>query len=167
MKVLSNGKPAYAGIGSRQTPPQVLRVMDAMGYHLAPRWDLRTGGAQGADMAFEAGAQRAGGWIWTWTADDVCPVRDAWAWERAEAVAPRPLETMAPHVQRLLARNMLVLFGDDGLSPVEWVCCWTPGAACVGGTGHVIRAAGEAGIRVYNLAESRVMRLFRDRVGLP
>lgn len=48
---------SYAGVGSRETPPQVLAVMRSAARVLASRgWILRSGGALGADSAFEAGA---------------------------------------------------------------------------------------------------------------
>ncbi|NYZ25158.1 hypothetical protein HND93_36125, partial [Azospirillum sp. ROY-1-1-2] len=52
----------YAGIGSRETPPAVLEVMAAVGERLAQLgWVLRSGGAVGADQAFERGCDRVGG----------------------------------------------------------------------------------------------------------
>ncbi len=50
---------AFAGIGSRETPELVCRFMTAVGEALAVRgWRLRSGGAPGADTAFEAGYAR-------------------------------------------------------------------------------------------------------------
>ena len=50
----------YAGIGSRETPPQVLEQMRKIGTFLAERhYVLRSGGAKGADTAFELGCDNA------------------------------------------------------------------------------------------------------------
>jgi hypothetical protein len=50
----------YTGIGSRKTPENVLKLMQAIGYRLGSLGiQLRSGGAEGADSAFEAGARRA------------------------------------------------------------------------------------------------------------
>ena len=47
----------YAGIGSRKTPPSILRIMEHWADTLArDGWVLRSGGAPGADSAFERGA---------------------------------------------------------------------------------------------------------------
>ena len=47
---------AYAGIGSRRTPDDVLRLMSRLAAQLYQRsWVLRTGGADGADDAFLSG----------------------------------------------------------------------------------------------------------------
>lgn len=49
---------AYAGIGSRETPPDVLDLMTRAARWLAQRgWTLRSGAAQGADSAFEVGVR--------------------------------------------------------------------------------------------------------------
>ena len=50
---------AYAGIGSRRTPPEVLAAMATLAETLGNAGcALSTGGAHGADQAFEAGALR-------------------------------------------------------------------------------------------------------------
>lgn len=47
----------YTGVGSRQAPPAILTVMTTLAHCLAAKgWVLRSGGADGADTAFEAGA---------------------------------------------------------------------------------------------------------------
>ena len=52
----------YAGIGSRQTPTDVLEEMKSIAYQLAVQnWTLRSGFADGADMAFTEGADAANG----------------------------------------------------------------------------------------------------------
>ena len=43
----------YAGIGSRETPEEVLHVMISLGKALCKQgWGLSSGGAPGADQAF-------------------------------------------------------------------------------------------------------------------
>lgn len=49
----------YAGIGSRKTPKDILKLMEKIGEKLAKNgWILRSGGAIGADTAFENGAKK-------------------------------------------------------------------------------------------------------------
>lgn len=46
----------YAGIGSRETPPEILKLMTRLAGAMEQQgWLLRSGGARGADAAFEAG----------------------------------------------------------------------------------------------------------------
>ena len=51
----------YAGIGSRQTPPEMLEAMTELARELERSgWHLHSGGADGADTAFENGTTKAG-----------------------------------------------------------------------------------------------------------
>ena len=46
----------YTGIGSRNTPKEVLELMKTIGKYLGCLgYELRSGGADGADSAFESG----------------------------------------------------------------------------------------------------------------
>ena len=50
----------YTGVGGRETPPHVLNLMTRIAQGLAKVGGiLRSGGARGADSAFEAGAGAA------------------------------------------------------------------------------------------------------------
>lgn len=52
----AGGDEVFAGIGSRETPDLVCAFMTAVGTAMAARgWRMRSGGAPGADQAFEAG----------------------------------------------------------------------------------------------------------------
>ena len=52
----------YAGIGSRRTPDDVLEQMTQLAQELGKLgWTLRSGGADGADRAFQDGAEAVGG----------------------------------------------------------------------------------------------------------
>lgn len=60
----------YTGVGSRETPANILTLMEEVGFKLASQgWTLRSGGAIGADKAFEDGMFRFAGldgpWSWT------------------------------------------------------------------------------------------------------
>jgi hypothetical protein len=57
---VENRKGFYAGIGSRTTPEPILALMKALAIMLCDEgWVLRSGGAPGADTAFEEGALQA------------------------------------------------------------------------------------------------------------
>lgn len=52
----------YTGIGSRETPEEVLSLFTIVGEFLAKKgYILRSGGAKGADKAFEVGCDKAKG----------------------------------------------------------------------------------------------------------
>ncbi len=48
----------YAGIGSRKTPPEMMSLMTDLAARLEEQgWILRSGGAIGADSAFQLGVK--------------------------------------------------------------------------------------------------------------
>jgi predicted Rossmann fold nucleotide-binding protein DprA/Smf involved in DNA uptake len=52
----------YAGIGSRETPPDVQKLIFDIADKLAKKgYVLRSGGADGADLTFEAGCDNSNG----------------------------------------------------------------------------------------------------------
>ena len=151
----------YAGVGSRETPDDVLAVMEKVAKRLSDLgWICRTGGAHGADKAFLEGAAkgetsyrlylpwpgfsgfavarrtRPEGWTYK-VASEVHP-----AWDRLSGGAPA-----------LHARNVHQVLGDSGeMTHSSFVVCWTPGAALKGGTATAIRLAEQYEIPVFNLA---------------
>lgn len=142
----------YAGIGSRETPPEVLERMAKIGYFLARHgYTLRSGGAKGADAAFEKGCVAAKG------KKEIFLSRDERAWAREEVQHyldfGRDFSRFSSYVQGLLARNMMQVLGQNGDQPVQFVICWTPGAGDIGGTRYAIRCARAHNIPVYNLAD--------------
>lgn len=59
---------AYTGVGSRETPQEILDMMTAVGKKLASDgWTLRSGAAVGADAAFELG------WFQWWASQTPWP----------------------------------------------------------------------------------------------
>jgi hypothetical protein len=152
----------YAGVGSRETPPEVLDRMEQYG-----RW-LRTGGfilrsgrAQGADQAFERGADSR--------SEIYLPWED---FEKDAAVSPHTYVTgsdeeldvyvdkfhphpeyLKPGARKLMRRNTNQVLGRfPGRSlPSLFVLCWTKDGSPGGGTGQAMRIASEYGIRIFNL----------------
>lgn len=153
----------YAGIGSRSTPQSVLVSMHGIAVELARKHNmtLRSGGADGADKAFEAGCNRAGGTkeiYLPWAGFNHHPggrgvydgpTHDAYdmaaefhpAWQNCSRGA------MAMH-----ARNCHQVLGWDLRTPASFIICWTPGARLQGGTAQALRIAQAHHIPIYNLA---------------
>ena len=140
----------YAGIGSRETPADVLDLMSSVAERLARMgWTLRSGGAAGADSAFERGHrtvtdQRLQVFLAT---GSIGP----WAFELAERLHPA-WERCSPYARKLHARNGQIVLGAGGGEPVRFVLCWTEGGTGRGGTGQGMRVARDAGIPVFDLA---------------
>ena len=150
----------YAGIGARATPTEVLADMTVMAGWLARTgWHLSSGGADGADSAFAAGAPAGQRTVWLpWRGYNGHRGPDCRVLSAAELSAcigiAGPLhpawERCSPAVRKLHARNAAVL----GLAldrPVDAVVCWSERGAVTGGTGMAIRIAEDRGIPVFNL----------------
>jgi hypothetical protein len=166
--------PAYAGIGSRRTPRDVLSLMEALAASMAADgWVLRTGLSPGADQAFYRGAMSGAGDVelyLPWAGFEsgarleveggrvraLCgPSPPAWQ------LAPRfhkRWDELADDERRLLARDGDQVLGTGLLHPVRLVACWTPDGGLDGerlyqdGTGQALRIAHHHGIPVLNLA---------------
>ncbi len=158
---------AYAGIGSRQTPPQILDLMTALARKLAQTgYTLRSGHAPGADQAFERGAGQDAEIYLPWASFEraVCcsagytqPAPSPEALQLAGQHHPA-WDRLKPAVRSLHARNCHQILGRDLSDPVAFVVCWTPDGATTspgpstGGTGQALRLANANSIPVFNLA---------------
>lgn len=161
----------YAGIGSRETPPFVLARMHQLAVALANHeYTLRSGGADGADSAFEAGCREAGGDLDLWLPWEAFNGRTVGSlpaqghYQMGAHVHPR-WHRLRPKVQALHARNTGQVLGEDLDTPVSFVVCWTADGceteaqrtADTGGTGTAIVLACRRGIPVFNLANPGTM----------
>jgi hypothetical protein len=158
----------YAGIGSRETPEWVKQMMYQLGVSLAfKEWTLRTGGAEGADQAFEQGAVEAKGW----------PAAEVWIpWDgfngykvagegvvRVGNEADEPIAArMHPNwdactqgARKLHTRNVAQILGgitgEYRETRSSFVVCWTKDGNATGGTGLAIRLAESIQVPVFNL----------------
>ena len=143
-------KKYYSGIGSRETPEDILLFMTRVASILEQcDYTLRSGHAVGADKAFEKGVKDKNN-------KEIFVHKDAkpWAFETVKKYIPndRPqtFDSWQPYVKGLLARNMMQVLGEDGNSPVDFVVCWTRvgdyQTSEVGGTGYALRCAVDRGI---------------------
>ena len=151
----------YAGIGARATPAAVLADMTVMAGWLARTgWHLSSGGADGADSAFAAGAPAGQRTIWLpWRGYNGHRGPDCRALSAAELAACIEIaaslhpawERCSPAVRKLHARNAAVLLGETLDRPVDAVVAFTSEGRVEGGTGMAIRIAEDRGIPVFNL----------------
>jgi len=148
----------YAGIGSRQTPKDICCQMTEVAKQLdSENWILSSGGAKGADSAFEAGTSQA---VISYRADYYLTKfgkfkYDAEILKEAEKIA----STLHPawdkcndYARKMHTRNVFQILGHDLNTPVQKVICWTPEGKVVGGTATAIRLAERNQIEVINYA---------------
>ena len=153
------GELIYTGIGSRSAPPESMARMKAIGYFLAKAgWVLRSGGADGADSAFEDGCDRADGWkeiYLPWKGFnkkegyyDLCDH----AFELAELIHPA-WDACSDGAKRLHARNTYQVLGALHDEPSKLVICWTKDGKLSGGTRTALVIARNHKIPIINLAD--------------
>lgn len=159
----------YAGIGSRETPGEVLAEMATFAARMAARgWICRSGGADGADTAFEqAVPPEAMQLMLPWRGFNGRQLGHVLG-ESAEQIK-RAMQIAAAHhpawgrcslgARRLHARNVMQVLGPDLSSPSEFIACWARGhrldaegrvADVPGGTGMAVRIAATHGIPVLH-----------------
>jgi len=145
----------YTGVGSRKTPKEILDLM----YKIAAKaalcgYTLRSGGAEGADKAFEQGCDSVKGSKNIYYAKDATDI--------AISIAARyhpAWNNCSLFAKRLHGRNSFQILGDTLDTPSYNLVCWTPDG-CInhdnrnittGGTGTAISIAYHYNVPIYNL----------------
>lgn len=144
----------YAGIGARKTPKMILQCMTNLAYELQQVGVfLRSGGADGADTAFEKGAG---------TKKDIyVPYRGFNGrhnaiindFERTYEIAKRIRPAVVNYydsTKKFYARNVSQILGYPNEPYSSFVVCWTPNGEFVGGTGFALEVARAYGIKIFN-----------------
>lgn len=154
----------YSGIGSRETSPEGMRILTEVAHVMSVKgYTLRSGGADGADKAFEAGAMRKEIFLpWKNFNKNPAPMVEA-DWEGAKKLTylhhPAPTKLTAAALL-LMQRNAFQVLGADLKTPVEIVLCWAAGPKfdlwenicdVSGGTGQAVRIAYAHKIPILNL----------------
>lgn len=173
---MSDSIPAYAGIGARDTPEAELKRMKDVGEGLARLgYVCRSGGAIGADSAFERGCDRAGGLKEIFLTPEHDRVKNTFGTKPGYCTSHisqaqydlafqyhSTLHKRSKRVQNLMARNGSQVLGEDLDTPSKLVICWTEGGRIKGGTGQALRIAEAKDIPVLNLGDPRVKSIGVD-----
>ena len=169
---------SYAGIGSRETPEDVLVLMERLAQKLAHRYILRSGGADGADTAFERGARLAQGKAeiylpWQGFNESNSPLHQVavQALNLASTLHPGWNE-LGQGPRKLHARNCYQVLGQNLATPVEFVVCWTADGCestrqrrkSTGGTATAIVLAERHNIPRYNLFNMKSRQQLFERL---
>lgn len=152
----------YTGIGSRKTPVGALKDMQDIGSYLAKcGWTLRSGGAGGADSAFERGCDSSNGKkeiFIPWNGfnnrwrNNKTVITGANEFSKEIAAQFHPNWAACSRGARSLhARNVCQILGFSLDKPSYVVICWTPKGSGSGGTGQAIRIARHYEIPVIDL----------------
>jgi hypothetical protein len=163
---------AYAGIGSRETPKEVQTKMTEIASRLSLLgYTLYSGGAPGADTAFELGSTDSTIFL-PWSGfnahvgdygEYVIPPKNL---DFVNRFHPKPSSLTSSGIL-LMNRNTYQVLGPDLKSPVDFVLCWTKDGKASGGTGQALRIAKAYNIPVFNFkngydefAKFMIMRQF-------
>lgn len=155
----------YAGIGSRDTPRDICLTMTAIAKRLAytKTYTLNSGGASGADAAFETGARINKQIFLPWDGFNRRTVRNMnimhgegsysvppFNEELVRKYHPKP-DNLSDAGWKLMSRNSYQILGSDLRTPVEFVLCWTKDGKASGGTGQALRIAKDYNIPIFNV----------------
>lgn len=153
----------YTGIGSRNIPDDIKEKIIHIATHLAEcGYTLRSGGADGADTAFEIGALRGNGkkeifLPWRNFNDNPSVLYEPpqLAFEIARKYHPN-WAGLKPSVKRIMARNSQQVLGFDCRTPTQFIVCYTENGEMKGGTSQALRIAIDLNIPIYNLGDPNV-----------
>lgn len=160
----------YAGIGSRETPAETLNSFEYFGELFARKgFVLRSGGAKGADSAFENGCDKVNGnkeiflpWKGFEGSDSKLYNISADALDVAATYHPY-WKNLSDGAKKLQARNSYQVLGYNLDTPSNFIVCWTKNGKGGGGTGQAIRIAKANNIPVFDFGsndgvEERIMK---------
>lgn len=154
---MDTNKNYYTGVGSRQTPTIALEVMKFIASDLLMKnYILRSGGAGGADSAFES----------VIPSDDMKEIYIPWkkfnnrsstlyppsedAYNLASSIHPS-WNKLSKARKLLHARNCHQVLGYDLTTPSRFLICWTTDGRLTGGTSTAIKIAMHNDIPILNL----------------
>lgn len=161
-------KKIYAGVGSRETPFEVLSFITSLATRLnANSFHLRSGGAIGADTAFARGHSIENMTIYR--PDHAINDKNAEALFRS--VHPFQHHFKKSYSILLHSRNAYQVHGLQLNDPVDFVLCWTKLGSeseaelkshgwVEGGTGTAIALASRSNIPVFNLQKPDALNRF-------
>jgi hypothetical protein len=157
----------YAGIGSRETPDHICRIMTNVASALeGDGWILRSGAADGADTAFERGVK-----IMTnkeiflpWSGYNArTPGQGVYAGFASFDIGNVAMKVAEHHhpnwaacsqgARKMHSRNVLQIMGPSLEQLSAFVVCWTPNGSGSGGTGQAIRIANACEVPVFDLGK--------------
>lgn len=171
----------YTGVGSRETPPEILVLMEQMARYLALLgWRLRSGCADGADQAFQRGAvgsiaypkvlpelylpwngfRYSEGQSWANECKGFINTPELDNYEQALSIilAMRPDVEHKRGPRALHTRNVYQVLGRDLATPSRKLICWAEPA----GRGHNVRGGTNTAVQLARRHNVPVLNLCRD-----
>ena len=159
----------FSGIGSRSTPDNIMSKMKSISHYLTSKgFYLNSGGATGADSAFEEGAifekrriylpkegfnkKHSNGKEYI-----VPPYNE----ELIKKYHPK-FEALTKDGRLFMSKNSYQVLGYTLEKPVDFVVCWTEGGKMKGGTAQAMRIAMDYNIPIFNLYRVDTINLLKN-----
>lgn len=161
----------YTGIGSRETPEEYITIIKIIAQNLAMRgYTLRSGGANGADTAFETGCDIKIGqkeiylpWFdFNHNRSNLYEISDE-AKKLAEKFHPK-WSSLKEGAKKLHSRNVYQILGIDLKTPSDFVVCYTENGNGTGGTGQALRIAKYYKIPIFDIGKYDKYNVFKEWV---
>lgn len=194
-EALMKSELVITGIGSRETPEEEMGLLTKVGAAVEARNGRgRTGGAGGADLAFERGFKDPrnvdvivpwkGFLPKGWTQRDVnnflgrdriesgpgAPVMLSWDKAReAENMAEKyhpAWDKCSRGARALHSRNMPQVLGLQLNKPTDAIVCWTVDGKATGGTGQALRIGADLNIPIGNLKNADERQVVLEVFGI-
>ena len=152
----------YAGIGSRETPPDIREeIHEIVEFLNTKEMILLSGGAPGADFFFEEKADRKMIFLpwkrFNGNESHLYPGNDAQydtytsdAYGIARQFHPR-WDKLSEGAKSLMCRNSMQVLNIQVCEPVDFIVCWTKDGRASGGTGQALRIAKAYEVPIFNL----------------
>lgn len=148
----------YTGIGSRETPISYLIILRHLASKLADiGYTLRSGGANGADLACEEGCDQSEGqkeiyipWKGFNNSSSELYAISNTHYTVAKLFHPN-WEHLKDSVKKLHARNVSQIIGQNLDLCSAFVICYTPNGKGGGGTGQALRIAKHFDIPIFDI----------------
>ena len=163
----------YTGIGSRSTPEHIITLIHGISKKLNEQgFLLRSGGANGADSAFEKFSTNREIYL-PWDGFNR-RIHDGssyfeflkcsgWTMANSSVNNFHPYhEKLSASARLLMARNFMQIMGADGKTPTNFVICWTKDGKDIGGTSQALRIARHENIPILNLGNLKIERHFTN-----
>jgi len=171
----------YTGVGSRQTPEDIQMLMRACSRHFEKEgMILRSGGATGADTAFQEGLVQGKQKIYIpWNGfnklredpqNGIYLATKLEKYHEAKEIAATHYKKwleLKDFIKNLHARNVFQMIGENLDDPSKFVLFWAEPYkehGLKGGTGFAVKIARAYKIPLYNLYDEGVRKEFSQRV---
>lgn len=145
----------YAGIGSRKIPENVLSlIVELASFLCSKNFILRSGGAIGADLAFEKGCDTV-----LSTRKEIYKTKTVTSEAldlTKELLGSEHWNNCDEPARKLHARNIQLILGLDLKVPVKFIICWTD-QINRGGTRTSVLIAEKHNIPVFNLYDQETL----------